>query len=501
MVAEMADPEADDALVVQSFLDACTSEQSSELVVQESMPDKYVERSCSRDAQRCESSTLQMAVTDDSVIQTFLDMLDREHVDAFSLDSQEMHVADTPCQSEMPIAKDIYVDACSVELASGVKEFSRVIYNPPFEYHFLGHYADIFIVTQSVLGFLKVVVARQPAEHLQQHLKSIVEGLLLWSDDSKNHFKAKVRVIFEMLVRRCGLQAVSAVTPEQHAKLLTHIRKMRDRKEKKEGDDSKSVKSQATTARQSRWQHTQFFSDDDDDVGSDDNNTAQLTVASAQKSRASSTRSNRRLRKLTKMLPEDEWDGENEPLDLLDTHKTRSVLASNKLKRKNYDSDDLEVDPEGRLIIPADETKAKGKTKHFEDQDTAMPSVKSAKTAGKFKPKVHATKKRKTETGWAYTGQEYASKKGARRGDVKQQGKLDPYAYWPLDPKMLNRREGKKAVARKGLASVVKTTNKMKGLSTSEALGLKHSFKGAPGSKHAKGKQKFHKSKGKGKRK
>ncbi|MCO5557642.1 hypothetical protein L7F22_011209 [Adiantum nelumboides] len=86
MVAEVAGLETDDALVVQSFLDACTSEQSSELVVQESMLDRYVERSCSRDAQRCESFTRQMVMTDDSVIQTFLDMLDKEHVDASSLD-------------------------------------------------------------------------------------------------------------------------------------------------------------------------------------------------------------------------------------------------------------------------------------------------------------------------------------------------------------------------------------------------------------------------------
>ncbi|MCO5606344.1 hypothetical protein L7F22_060532 [Adiantum nelumboides] len=95
MMAEMADLETDDALVVQLFLDACLSEQSSEPVVQDSM----------------------MAVTDESVIQTFLDMLGREHVDASSLDGQEMHVADTSCQSDMPIARDIYVDACSIELA------------------------------------------------------------------------------------------------------------------------------------------------------------------------------------------------------------------------------------------------------------------------------------------------------------------------------------------------------------------------------------------------
>ncbi|MCO5589058.1 hypothetical protein L7F22_043023 [Adiantum nelumboides] len=72
-----------------------------------------------------------MAVTDDPVIQAFLDMLDREHVDASSLDGQEMHVADTPCQSKMPIARDIYVDACFVELArsgSIVSAFGGLMY-------------------------------------------------------------------------------------------------------------------------------------------------------------------------------------------------------------------------------------------------------------------------------------------------------------------------------------------------------------------------------------
>lgn len=66
---------------------------------------------------------------------------------------------------------------------------------------------SLCIIIQSVLGFLKVVVARQPAEHLQHHLKSMVEGLLLWSDDSKNHFKAKVdfglRTSFSPVIMGC----------------------------------------------------------------------------------------------------------------------------------------------------------------------------------------------------------------------------------------------------------------------------------------------------------
>ncbi len=43
-----------------------------------------------------------------------------------------------------------------------------------------------------MLGLIKVVIARLPAVELDQHLRSLVEGLILWSDDSKNHFKAKV---------------------------------------------------------------------------------------------------------------------------------------------------------------------------------------------------------------------------------------------------------------------------------------------------------------------
>ena len=34
---------------------------------------------------------------------------------------------------------------------------------------------------------------------------------------------------------------------------------------------------------------------------------------------------------------------------------------------------------------------------------------------------------------------------------------MEPYAYWPLDPKLLNRRPSKKASAKEGLAKVVRS--------------------------------------------
>lgn len=56
--------------------------------------------------------------------------------------------------------------------------------------------------------------------------------------------------------------------------------------------------------------------------------------------------------------------------------------------------------------------------------------------------------------GKEHTGARFAATKGAG-GDVKGSSKVEPYAYWPLDRKMLNKRPGKKLQARKGLAGIV----------------------------------------------
>ncbi|KAI3844318.1 hypothetical protein MKX03_005376 [Papaver bracteatum] len=53
-----------------------------------------------------------------------------------------------------------------------------------------------------------------PAELLQTHLGSVAEGLSRWQNDSKKLFKAKVKLLLQMLVSKCGLDAVKAVMPE-----------------------------------------------------------------------------------------------------------------------------------------------------------------------------------------------------------------------------------------------------------------------------------------------
>jgi ribosomal RNA-processing protein 12 len=57
-----------------------------------------------------------------------------------------------------------------------------------------------------------------------------------------------------------------------------------------------------------------------------------------------------------------------------------------------------------------------------------------------------------------HSGDRYKANKAnkASGGDAKGSSKVEPYAYWPLDRNMLNRRAQKTRVAKKGLDKVVK---------------------------------------------
>lgn len=316
-------------------------------------------------------------------------------------------------------------------------------------------------IVKANLGLIKVLVARSKADALQTHLKMMVEGLLKWQDDTKNHFKAKVKLLLEMLVKKCGMEAVRAVMPEEHMKLLTNIRKLKERKERqaKSEEGSESARTKTSFSRQSRWNHTRIFSDvGDDNDDSDEENYGAKSIKSSMRSMHKS--------KASKKHPEYLFDQmEDDPLDLLDEQKTRAALRNSKLKRKAEFNDEPEFDSDGRLIVREDGSYLKKLEDHNSDKDVDTKSRKSAKSASN---KSQKKKQKTSSSGYAYTGDEYTNKKAS--GDLKKKDKLDPYAYWPLDRKLLNRRSERKASARKGMASVMKFTKKFEGKSASDLL-------------------------------
>ena len=100
-------------------------------------------------------------------------------------------------------------------------------------------------IVKSTLGFIKLAIHTLSEDVLRPQLPQLVPALLRWAHDHKNHFKAKVRHIFERMIRRFGFQAVHSCANGEAAKVLVNIKKRKDRAKRKktaaDGDASDEV--------------------------------------------------------------------------------------------------------------------------------------------------------------------------------------------------------------------------------------------------------------------
>ncbi|CAG8488678.1 9315_t:CDS:2 [Diversispora eburnea] len=75
-------------------------------------------------------------------------------------------------------------------------------------------------IVKAVLGFVKVIVVSLDVDFLNLHLSQIIPGILIWSNEHKNHFKSKVRHIFERLLRRFEYEMIEKHVSESDKKFL-----------------------------------------------------------------------------------------------------------------------------------------------------------------------------------------------------------------------------------------------------------------------------------------
>ena len=96
-------------------------------------------------------------------------------------------------------------------------------------------------VIKSVLGFTKVMISALDVESLRPFLADICAGILEWSGDTKNRFRQKIRHILERLVKKFDYNTVLSHVPEADVKLMSHIKKTKERalkkKNKKDGKE------------------------------------------------------------------------------------------------------------------------------------------------------------------------------------------------------------------------------------------------------------------------
>lgn len=218
-------------------------------------------------------------------------------------------------------------------------------------------------VVRSVLGFVKVCVISLPSKLMLPRLETLVPNLVVWSHEHKQHFKAKVKHIFERIIRRFGVDIVERYTPDSDKKLIANIRKTRDRRKKKReagnAEDDEESPNKRKGKFESEYDEAVYGSESESDASSDisDDEVLSRAVSKGQKSKQSGKQ----------YIVEDD----DEPLDLLDkralahvssTKPARSRAAPETKKKAKTDLD-------GKLVFNEDSENDDGDAvMEFDDQ-------------------------------------------------------------------------------------------------------------------------------------
>ena len=87
-------------------------------------------------------------------------------------------------------------------------------------------------IARSAIGFMKVALVSLPKEFMERRLEKLIPNLMVWSHETKGHFRVKVKGLLERMIRKFGYDAIIQHTPEEDRKLLVNIRKTRERKKR-----------------------------------------------------------------------------------------------------------------------------------------------------------------------------------------------------------------------------------------------------------------------------
>lgn len=204
-------------------------------------------------------------------------------------------------------------------------------------------------IVRSVLGFVKVCVISLPESLMLPRLPSLIPNLMVWSHEHKAHFKAKVKHILERMVRRFGVDIVNKHCPEEDRKLITNIRKTKERNKRHKdaaklaGEGSDEEGESKTGKRKGRFESEYdeaLFGSDDDSDGSDVSDNEVLGKSKRGGQKGSKT-----------YIVEDE----EEPLDLLDRKALANISSTRPMKQRQPQSKTkAKTDLDGKLILGDD---------------------------------------------------------------------------------------------------------------------------------------------------
>jgi ribosomal RNA-processing protein 12 len=213
-------------------------------------------------------------------------------------------------------------------------------------------------IVKSVLGFVKVCIISFPTDMMLPRLATLIPNVMVWSHEHKGHFRAKVKHILERMIRRFGVDIVNKHCPEEDRKLITNIRKTKERSKRKKdaareggGDGSDDEETGKRKSRfESEYDQALYSSDDDEGNGSDnshsDDSDAEMTGRKQNKRKAQKAGGSAYI-----------LEDEDEPLDLLDRNALANISTTKpgKLRTQVGRKTKAKTDMDGKLILGGDD--------------------------------------------------------------------------------------------------------------------------------------------------
>ncbi|RUS35558.1 hypothetical protein BC938DRAFT_478477 [Jimgerdemannia flammicorona] len=320
-------------------------------------------------------------------------------------------------------------------------------------------------IVKSALGFVKVATVSLEPHLLQPHLPQIVLGILTWSHEHKSHFKAKVRHIFERLIRKFGYEKIETLVPEDDKKLLVNIKKRRERaKRKKAANAEMESDGEEAIEELPAVHHGKSYNNAYEDAlyGSE----SELEDSEEEESHGLDAGKEKRQKEKNKKQISETWIKEDMegPLDFLDRGVVGRITSSKPTPRKGrrVTGDDFTTGEDGRMMINESDSDADAagidedgaavaENHYLQAQRSEDGFTRGQGNRIKFNKRRRgeaagdedmmdvdeptrepgAEKKRSNgKGGVVMLGKEYKAKRAG--GDIKKKGKPDPYAYLPL---------------------------------------------------------------------
>ncbi|RKP35521.1 NUC173 domain-containing protein [Dimargaris cristalligena] len=341
-------------------------------------------------------------------------------------------------------------------------------------------------VAKAGFGLMKAAVLVLPPERVESHLDLILPAVMYWASRVNASLKALARHLVERMIRKFGVEVVTAACPEEHRRLISNIQQRKLAGKRKKHTDDASTNATRPTRFANAYEEAIHGSDDDDDDEEEDSSAARSNRKGPSGAAAG------------KPSRPDRWIQEKggQPLDLLDESvHTRITTAKPQPARRGpaggaRKAAAFQVNEQGKYIIeeptPAAApgsidtstasaekalenlylesiTSADGFTRvnnriRFNKRKAGGADDSAALEDGEGESQQHssaggpAAKRSKgaDRTNNSRTlGSEFKSKKAA--GDVKKAGKHEPYAYVPLSTNSKNKASivGKRGRGRK----------------------------------------------------